>query len=160
MSHADGPTALVLSRQKLPFIDRTQYAAASGVARGAYVLADPESGPAQVVLIASGSEVGLILDAQKQLATAGIKSRTVSVPSLEIFARQGAEYQASVLIPKVPRVAIEAAHPMSWYRWVGADGIVIGLERFGASAPGARVMQELGITVDRVVQAAKSLLNR
>jgi transketolase len=160
MTHADGPTALVLSRQKLPFIDRTRYGAASGVARGAYVLADPDGGPPQVVLMSSGSEVSLILDAQKQLAAAGIKTRTVSFPSHEIFARQTPEYQASVLIPNVPRVAIEAAHPMSWYRWVGTDGIVIGLERFGASAPGARVMQELGITADRVVQAAKSLLNR
>jgi transketolase len=110
--------------------------------------------------MSSGSEVSLILDAQKQLAAAGIRARTVSVPSQEIFARQSADYQASILLPKVPRVAIEAAAPMSWYRWVGTDGIVIGLERFGASAPGPRVFQELGITADRVVLAAESLLNR
>jgi transketolase len=160
MNHSDGPTALVLSRQKLPFIDRTRYGAAAGVARGAYVLAEPDGGAPQVILMSSGSEVSLILDAQKQLAAAGIRARTVSVPSQEIFARQSAEYQASILPPKVPRVSIEAAHPMSWYRWVGTDGIAIGLERFGASAPGPKVLQELGITADRVVQAAKSLVGR
>ncbi len=160
MTHADGPVALVLSRQKLVFIDRTRFGSASGVSRGAYVLADAQGGPPQVTLLASGSEVGLILDAQTQLAAAGIRSRTVSMPSHELFARQSPEYQASVLPANVPRVAIEAAHPMSWYRWVGPTGTIIGLERFGASAPGPKVMQELGITADHVVQAAKAAVGR
>jgi transketolase len=160
MTHTDGPVALVLSRQKLVFVDRTRYASASGVSRGAYVLADTQGGAPQVTLLASGSEVGLILDAQTQLAAAGIRSRTVSVPSMELFARQSPEYQASVLPANVPRVAIEAANPMSWYRWVGPNGTIIGLERFGASAPGPKVMQELGITTDHVMQAARAAVGR
>jgi transketolase len=154
IQHPDGPVALVLSRQKLTFIDRTRYASAAGVARGAYVLADAPGGPPRVVLLASGSELSLIVEAQQRLTAAGVRSRVVSVPSLEIFARQPADYQAAVLLPNVPRVAIEAAHPMSWYRWVGSTGIIIGLDQFGASAPFQRIYQERGLTVEHVVEAA------
>jgi transketolase len=154
----NGPVALVLTRQKLPFIDRSKYAAASGVARGAYVLADAAGGAPQVVLMSSGSEVSLILDAQKKLEADGIKARAVSMPSLEIFARQDQAYRDSVLPKGVKRIAIEAAHPMSWYQWVGDDGAIIGLERFGASAPGPVVFEHLGITVDHVVQSARTLV--
>ena len=156
--HRKGPVALVLTRQKLGFIDRTKYASASGLARGAYVLADAEGGAPQVVLISSGSEVALVLEAQKRLAADGIRARAVSMPSMELFAAQPASYRASVLPAGSKRIAIEAAHPMSWYRWVGDDGIVIGVERFGASAPYARVYQELGLTVDKLVAAAKKLV--
>jgi transketolase len=100
----------------------------------------------------------LILAAHQKLAAEGIASRVVSMPSHELFARQSEEYRASVLPPDVPRVAIEAAHPMSWYRWVGDNGVVLGLERFGASAPYERIYEELGLTVDRTVAAAKSML--
>ncbi|SRR5579883_861240 len=158
IQHEDGPIALVLSRQKLVFIDRTRFASASGVAQGAYVLGDAAGGPPQVVLLASGSELALILGAQERLAAAGVRARVVSAPSLELFARESAEYQRAVLPPGVPRIAVEAAHPMSWYRWIGADGIVIGLERFGASAPFQRIYTELGLTVDHVVEAARSLV--
>jgi transketolase len=158
MTHPDGPVALVLSRQKLPFIDRTRYASARGVARGAYVLADAPGGAPQVVLLASGSEVSIILDAQTQLAAAGIRARTVSAPSLEVFARQSEEYRSTVLTAGVPRVAIEAAHPMSWYQWVGGNGTVIGLDHFGASAPAPRIYQEFGLTAAHVIEAAKALL--
>ena len=164
IAHQDGPTALVFTRQKLGWIDREKYAPAAGLVLGAYVLADAEprtshlaSGP-DVVLISSGSEVALILAAHERLAAEGIRSRVVSMPSHELFARQSEEYRASVLPPDVPRLAIEAAHPMSWYRWVGDDGLVLGLERFGASAPYERIYDELGLTVDRTVAAAKSLL--
>jgi transketolase len=158
MTHPDGPVALVLSRQKLPFIDRTKYASASGVARGAYVLADAPGGAPQIILLSSGSEVSIILDAQTQLAAAGIRARTVSCPSLEVFARQSEEYRTSVLAPGIPRVAIEAAHPMSWYQWAGTNGTVIGLEHFGASSPYQRIYQEFGLTAAHVIDAARALL--
>jgi transketolase len=156
VKHTSGPVALVLTRQKLGFIDRTKYASAAGVARGAYVLADAPGGRPQVVLISSGSEVALVLQAQERLAAEGIRARAVSMPSQELFARQPAAYQDEVLPKGVRRVAIEAAHPMSWYRWVGADGAVVGIERFGASAPYTRIYEELGLTVDKLVAAARS----
>ncbi len=150
-----GPIALVLTRQKLPFIDRTKYAPAEGLTRGAYVLADPAKGAKpRVVLMASGSEVQLVMAAQEQLATRGVAARVVSMPSMELFERQPEEYQTSVLPAGIPRVAIEAAQPMSWYRWVGLNGEAIGLHRFGASSPYERIYQELGITAERVVEAA------
>lgn len=153
-----GPVALVLTRQKLPFIDRSKYAAAAGLARGAYVLADSSGGAPQIVLMSSGSEVSLILDAQKKLESGGIRARAVSMPSHELFARQDQAYRDSVLPRGVKRIAIEAAHPMSWYRWVGDDGVIIGLERFGASAPAPTIYTHLGITADKVVEAAKKLV--
>jgi transketolase len=156
LKHKEGPVALVLTRQKLSFIDRTKYAAASGLARGAYILADAPGGAPEVVLMSSGSEVGLILDAQKKLESDGIRARAVSMPSHEIFARQDQAYRDSVLPRGVKRIAIEAAHPMSWYRWVGDDGVILGLERFGASAPALTIYQHLGITVDHMVQTAKT----
>jgi len=154
----NGPTALVLTRQKLSFIDRSKYAAASGLARGAYVLADAPGGQPEVVLMSSGSEVALILDAQKKLETDGIRARAVSMPSHEIFARQDQAYRDSVLPKGIKRIAMEAAHPMSWYKWVGDDGVILGLERFGASAPAATIYEHLGITVDHIVKTAKQLV--
>jgi transketolase len=153
-----GPVALVLTRQKLGFIDREKYAPASGLSRGAYVLAGPKQ-PA-VVLMSSGSEVALILAAQQKLEADGIAASAVSMPSHEIFARQDAAYRSLVLPRGVPRIAIEAAHPMPWYRWVGEDGVVIGLERFGASAPYERIYEGLGLTVDKLVEAARKLVGR
>jgi transketolase len=155
-----GPVALVLTRQKLSFIDRSKYAAASGLARGAYVLADTPGGTPEVVLISSGSEVALILDAQKKLEADGIRARTVSMPSHELFAAQDQAYRDSVLPKGVKRIAMEAAHPMSWYKWVGDDGVILGLERFGASAPAATIYEHLGITVARMVETAKQLVGK
>jgi transketolase len=152
--------ALVLTRQKLGFIDRTTYASASGVARGAYVLADASRGAPRVVLISSGSEVALILAARERLEAAGVPTRVVSMPSHELFAAEPPAYRDEVLPPDVPRVSIEAAHPMSWHRWVGTTGIILGLDRFGASAPYERIYQELGLTVDRVVEAAREVVGR
>jgi transketolase len=153
-----GPVALVLTRQKLPFIDRSKYASAGGLARGAYALADSPGGTPQIVLMSSGSEVSLILDAQKKLEAGGIRARAVSMPSHELFARQDQAYRDRVLPKGVKRIAIEAAHPMSWYRWVGDDGVIIGIERFGASAPAPVIYSHLGITADRVVETAKKLV--
>jgi transketolase len=152
-----GAVALVLTRQKLGFIDRTKYAAASGLAKGAYVLADSPAGPPQVVLMSSGSEVDLILKAQQKLEAGGIRARTVSMPSQEMFAAQPQEYRDSVLPAGIRRVAIEAAHPMSWYKWVGSDGEILGIEHFGASAPYKEIYEHFGLTVDKLVEAAKRL---
>ncbi|HVE80263.1 MAG TPA: transketolase [Gemmatimonadaceae bacterium] len=156
--HRSGPVALVLTRQKLGLIDRTRYAPAAGVGRGGYVLADPAGGVApRVVLMSSGSEVALVLAAAERLDADGVPARVVSLASHELFAAQPADYRAAVLPPGVPRVAVEAAHPMSWQRWVGERGVVLGLERFGASAPYERLYRELGLTVDKLVDAARKL---
>jgi transketolase len=155
-----GPVALVLTRQKLSFIDRSKYGSAAGLARGAYVLADAPGGTPEVVLISSGSEVALILDAQKKLEADGVRARAVSMPSHELFARQDQAYRDNVLPKGVRRIAMEAAHPMSWYRWVGDDGVILGIERFGASAPAATIYEHLGITVQRMVETAKKLVGK
>jgi len=154
----DGPVALVLTRQKLGFIDRTKYASAAGVAKGAYVLADSPGGSPQVVLMSSGSEVALILEAQQRLETEGVRARAVSMPSHEIFEKQDDAYRESVLPKGVKRISIEASHPMSWQRWVGSDGVALGLHRFGASAPYKELYEHLGLTVAKVVETAKQLV--
>ena len=119
------------------------------------MLADPENGAKPtVVLMSSGSEVALVLAAQQRLAERGVAARAVSVPSMELFAEQEREYRDSVLPEGVRRIAIEAAHPMPWFRLVGDNGVVMGLERFGASAPYETVYQQLGLTVDELVEAA------
>jgi transketolase len=159
LRHTTGPVALVLTRQKLGFVDRTRHASAAGTARGAYVLKDAEGGAPEVVLLSSGSEVALVLEAERRLAADGVRARVVSMPSMELFAQQDAAYRNEVLPSGVPRVSIEAAHPMSWYRWIG-DGVALGVERFGASAPYQRIFEELGITVDKVVDAARRLARR
>ena len=156
VQHEHGPVCLVLTRQKLGYIDRTKYASAEGVAKGGYTVVGAGGGAPDVVLMSSGSEVGLIMSAQEKLAALGVRANVVSLASHELFASQSAEYQASVLPPDVPRVAIEAAHPMSWYRWVGGNGVVLGLDRFGASAPYETIYKELGLTVDKIVEAALS----
>ena len=160
VEHRHGPVCLVLTRQKLAYIDRTKYASADGVAKGGYVLADAEGGKPDVVLMSSGSEVALIMTARETLAKSGIQARVVSLASHELFALASDEYRASVLPEGVPRVSIEAAHPMSWYRWVGSNGVVIGIDRYGASAPFETIYKELGLTVEKVVEAARGLLER
>jgi transketolase len=127
------------------------------VARGAYVLRDAEGGAPEVVVMGSGSEVALAMQAGERLAAGGVRARVVSVPSMELFAAQDAAYRTSVLPEGVPRVSIEAAHPMSWQRLVGPGGVALGIDRFGASAPYQRVYQELGITVEKLVEAARAL---
>jgi transketolase len=160
IKHKHGPVCLVLTRQKLGYIDRTKYASATGLAKGGYVVADADDKKPDIVLLSSGSEVGLIMTAREQLADAGIQARVVSLASHELFALQSAEYRDSVLPNGVPRVAIEAAHPMSWYRWVGSNGVVMGIERYGASAPFETIYKELGLTVDKLVETAKGLVKK
>ena len=154
-----GPVALVLTRQKVPVIDRAKYAPANGLRLGGYVLADARGGTPAIILLASGSDVDLVLGAYERLSAEGIAARVVSLPSMELFARQPEEYRNAVLPPAVPaRLAVEAAAPQPWYRWVGDHGMVMGIERFGASAPYQRIYQEFGLTVDNVVKQAKELL--
>jgi transketolase len=155
----DGPFAIVLTRQKLPIIDQTKYAQASGVAQGAYVLAEAEGGPPQVIIIATGSEVQLALEAREKLAGEGIRARVVSMPSWALFEKQPQRYRDAVLPPQVTaRVSVEAGSPLGWRKWVGDRGIIIGLDHFGASAPGEIVMEKFGFTADHVAEAAKSLV--
>jgi transketolase len=155
------PAVLVLSRQPLPTLDRRTYAPATGVARGAYVLADPPGGNPEVILIASGSEVSLAVEATDKLIAEGIRSRVVSMPSWEIFEHQSPEYRDSVLPPAVTaRVAVEQASTFGWERYVGTSGRVIGMKTFGASAPLKELQRKFGFEPDRVTAAAKELLGR
>src|SRR5690242_13753043 len=155
------PAALALSRQPLPTLDRTIYAPATGVARGAYVLADAPGGNPEVILIASGSEVSLAVDAHGKLAAEGIRARVVSMPSWEIFEQQTQEYRDSVLPPAVKaRLAIEQASAFGWERYVGSAGRVIGMHTFGASAPLKALLEKFGFQPDRVVASAKEVLGK
>ena len=155
------PVALALTRQNVPTLDRSQLAAAEGVRRGAYVLADAANGKPDVVLIGTGSELALVVAARQKLAEQKIQARVVSMPSWELYDLQTREYRESVLPPSIrPRLAVEAALPQGWHRYVGDGGDIIGIERFGASAPGNVVMEKLGFTVDHVVKRTLALLGR
>jgi len=158
LTHRDGPVGLILTRQKLPVLDRTALAPATGLAKGAYVLTK-DGGSPDVIVIATGSEVSLALAAHAALTRDGISSRVVSMPSWELFEAQPRSYRDTVLPPHVrARVSVEAASPFGWERYVGRDGVIIGVDRFGASAPGPVVMREYGFTAEHVVSAAKQLL--
>jgi transketolase len=153
------PTALVLTRQPLPTLDRSVYAPTDCIRRGAYVLADLGEGELQIILMASGSEVGLILQAGQRLAEQGVAVRLVSFPSWELFVEQDAAYHDAVLPPDVTaRVAVEAGVSLGWHRWVGTGGRVLGIDRYGASAPGNTIFEKLGFTVEAVVTIARELL--
>jgi len=154
------PVALVLSRQKLPTLDRTRYASASGTSRGAYILAEAEGGPPAVILIGTGSEVSLCLEARDVLQASGTPTRVVSMPSWELFECQDAEYREAVFPRSVrARVSVEQASTLGWERYVGLDGKAIGIDTFGASAPIEALHDRFGFTVDRVVEAARSVVN-
>jgi transketolase len=155
------PAVFALSRQPLPTLDRTKYESAAGVAKGAYVLADAASGTPEVILIASGSELSLAVEAHEKLVAQGIRSRVVSMPSWEIFEHQSTEYRNSVLPPKVTaRVAVEQASTFGWERYVGNTGRVIGMKTFGASAPLKELQKKFGFHPDQVAAAAKELLGK
>jgi transketolase len=160
MENLHGPTALVLTRQKLPTLDRTKVAAADGLRKGAYVLRDAEGGAPEVILIGSGSEVPLVNDAADLLAVQGVRARVVSMPSWELFDAQDASYRDSVLTPGVKRVAVEAGAPTGWHKYAGSDGAVIALDHFGASAPYETVYKEFGLTPDNIANQALLLLGR
>jgi len=155
------PALLALSRQPLPTLDRNKYASASGTARGAYVLADPTEGKPDIILIATGSELSLAVDAHERLSLDGIRSRVVSMPSWDVFERETQEYRDAVLPPEITaRVAIEQASTFGWERYVGKTGRVIGMHTFGASAPLKALQQEFGFTVDHIIATVTALLQR
>ncbi|HEY6421223.1 MAG TPA: transketolase [Candidatus Binataceae bacterium] len=161
MTHTDGPLMLALTRQKLPTFDRAQMAPASGLARGAYVLTETSGRAADIILIATGSELQLAVGAKPELEKQGKAVRVVSMPSFELFEKQDQAYRDSVLPPNIRRrLAVEAGSPLSWYRWVGLDGDVIGMTTFGMSAPYQEIMKHFGFTVENVVARAQKLLAR
>lgn len=157
---SDGPTALILSRQKLPVIDREKFATSEGLAKGGYIIADTKTKP-HIIIIATGSEVSMALDAAGMLAEKGVKARVVSMPSVELFENNSPDYKEKVLPSgKIPRLIVEAGHTMGWDRYLGQKGAIIGITRFGASAPGGTLMKNFGFTSDNIVQKALELMGR
>ena len=155
------PAAIALSRQPLPTFDRRKYASAAGAARGAYVMADAPGGPPEIILIASGSEVSLVVAAHETLAAQGIRSRVVSMPSWDVFEHQPQSYRDDVLPPTVKaRIAVEQGSVLGWDRYVGAAGRIIGMKTFGASAPLKELQRKFGFEPERVVTTALELLGR
>jgi transketolase len=161
MMHRGGPVLLALCRQKLPTLDRVAMAPARELALGAYVLSETKGSTADIILMASGSELHLAVGAKEELEKRGRAVRVVSMPSMELFEKQNAAYRDAVLPPSLRRrLAIEAAAPMSWYRWVGLEGDVVGMTTFGASGPSQDVLKHFGFTVENVVEHALKLLAR
>ena len=155
------PAVIALSRQPLPTFDRSKYASAAGVARGAYVMADAAGGAPEIILIASGSEVSLVVQAHETLALRGVRSRVVSMPSWDIFEEQPQSYRDEVLPPTVTaRVAVEQGSVLGWDRYVGAAGRIIGMKTFGASAPLKELQRKFGFEPERVVDVALESLGR
>ncbi len=161
MTHTHGPVLLALSRQKVPTLDRTKLAPASGLKRGGYVITETAGKSPEIILIGSGSELSLVVDAKAKLEEKGRAVRVVSMPSTNIFEAQDQAYRDSVLPPNVRlRLAVEAGAPMSWYRWVGSDGDIMGMTTYGASGKSEDVMKHFGFTVEHVVERALKLLAR
>jgi transketolase len=161
LNHKKGPIALVLTRQGVPVLDRSVFAPAAGLHQGAYVLAEPAKGKPDLLLMASGSEVHIAIEAAKKLEQKGISSRLVSMPSWELFDRQPESYRRDVVAPEIKaRIAIEAGRTQGWWRYVGEKGDVVGIDHFGASAPYKILYEKFGITADRVVEKALKLLGR
>jgi transketolase len=159
VENTGNPVALVLTRQNLPILEGTVNNVHENVRRGAYVVSDAANGKPQAQILATGSEVQLAVAAQKALAEEGIQVRVISMPSWDLFEKQSKEYKNSVLLPDVKaRLAIEMAHPFGWERYTGDQGDILAIDRFGASAPGDRVIKEYGFTVENVVSKVKALL--
>lgn len=161
IEHRHGPTALALTRQKLPTYDRTKFGSAEGVAQGAYILSESPTGKVDVILIGTGSEVSVTVEAQAKLAESGIGARVVSMPSWQLFDKQPLDYQESVLPPDIKaRVAVEAGISMGWQKYVGDAGQVVCLDHYGASAPYQVLMEKFGFTADNVAASAKAVLGK
>jgi transketolase len=160
MERSGGPTMLVLTRQGLPVFDRTEGGGANELLRGAYVLSREKGAVPDIILLASGSEVQLIFEAQGRLSAVGIDARVVSMPSWDLFLEQSTEYRDQVLPPKVKaRLAVEAGVPLGWHQWVGDSGDIIAITKFGASAPARETFKRYGLTVENVVERAKILVD-
>jgi transketolase len=162
LEREDGPVALLLSRQDLPVLDTDEVADATGVERGAYVLWEANgNGEPDLILMATGSEIWITLAAAKTLTAEGVATRVVSMPCWELFEEQPADYRQAVLPAEVDaRLSVEAGSGLGWWRWVGEPGDVVSLERFGASAPGATVLEKLGFSADAVAERARALLEK
>jgi transketolase len=159
LSTKDHPCEIICSRQALPIYDRTKFAAASGLAKGAYIMVDAPAGKPDVILIGCGSEVALCVQAWEQLTTQGIKTRVVSMPCWALFEGQDQAYRDSVLPPSIgARVTVEEASQIGWERYAGRTGVVLGMHTFGMSAPMKVVMEHFGFTVEHVVSAAKQAI--
>ena len=159
LARKEGPTMLVLSRQKLPIFDRDKVAAAEGLLKGAYTLSAEQGNNPAAILIATGSEVQLILDAQKQLLASGIDVRVVSMPGWELFREQSQAYRDEVLPPAIKlRLAVEAAAPEGWHEWVGEKGDIIGMTQFGESAPAKDLFKHFGFTVENIVDKVNKMI--
>jgi transketolase len=159
MQLRDQPVALVLTRQPVPTFDRSKYGPASGVAKGAYILADTADGKPDVILMGTGSEVSLCVEAYEQLKSQGIKARVVSMPSWDLFERQDEAYRKQLLPPEVKaRVSVEMAATFGWSRYLGPTGVAIGMHRFGASAPIKDLLKKFGFTTEKVVAAAREAI--
>lgn len=159
--HKEGPVALIMTRQALPVIDRARFAAAEELRRGAYILADSSPDKPEVILVGTGSEVHLALTAYAKLRAEGIRARVVSMPSWELFAKQPVEYRTQILPPDIPaRISIEAGTTHGWHKYVGSSGAAIGIDHFGASAPGKVLLEIFGFTSENIVKKVKELLNR
>ncbi len=157
----EGPTALLMTRQAVPVIDRARFAPAGGLVRGAYILADPPEEKPEAIVIATGSEVHPALEAFEKASADGIRLRVVSMPSWELFEEQPEEYRREVLPPGVTaRVSVEAAATLGWHKYLGPSGVAIGIDRFGASAPGKVVLEKLGFTPAHILEKVKSLLSQ
>ncbi|MFT5682412.1 MAG: transketolase, partial [Myxococcota bacterium] len=158
LTRRNGPVALSLTRQGLPLLDHTTLGSAAGLHQGGYILSEADHGAPAAVIIATGSEVGLALDAQAALSAEGVSVRVVSMPCCEAFDEQAIEYRRSVLPPGVPRVSVEAGITLGWERYVGLEGHAVGIDRFGASAPGNVVADKLGINLTAVKAAVMAVL--
>ena len=153
-----GPVVLVLTRQKLPIMDRNRFPINDGFSRGGYILSESNDGATDIILIATGSEVSLALQVQQSLSEDGKNARVISMPSWELFEQQPEEYRHSILPRSIPKVALEAGITMGWHSYIGDEGLVIGIDRFGASAPGPTVMDKLGMNKENVLNAVKNFL--
>jgi transketolase len=160
LEREDGPVALLLSRQNVPVLDRAELGPANQLDRGAYVLWDSSGGAPELILIATGTEVAPTLAAARALSEEGSRVRVVSMPCMELFEAQEQDYREAVLPSAITaRLAVEPGVSMSWWRWVGSDGDVLGLDRFGASAPGATVLEKLGFSVENITARARGVLD-
>jgi len=161
VENKNGPTAIILTRQNVPVIDRARFRPAMGLRKGAYILSDSSPGKPEVILIATGSEVHLALEVHEKLLAEGVKTRVVSMPSWELFEQQPENYRQEVLPPDVTkRVSIEAGVTLGWHRYVGREGEIIGIDHFGASAPGNILLKEFGFTSINILNRVKTLLTR
>jgi transketolase len=161
IQHKDGPVVLVMTRQVIPVIDRKIFRSASGLTRGAYILADSVPDQPEVILIATGSEVHLALRVYEKAQAEGIRMRVVSMPSWELFESQPVEYRNQVLPPDISfRISVEAGATQDWQKYVGSAGVTIGIDHFGSSAPGKVLLEKFGFTIENIMQKVRELIKR